>query len=160
MQCSLHTIHFKYTITGPCSRLATHAKLQCSMLTKIVTQAWLAHVHTPSSPETSWNKLFLALAVTAMETTLTLLHFIPGKQGGLPCKQEVGLKETAHNLVGCFNEEVKADCQEYPAVFIVKRASIVGKGEGKNEQGCYLLISGVWILFVFGACQSSSEKKK
>lgn len=79
---------------------------------------------------------------------------------GLPCKQEVGLKETAHNLVGCFNDEVKADCQEYPAVFIVKRASIVGKGGGKNEQGCYLLISGVWILFVFGACQSSSKKKK
>ena len=74
----------------------------------------------------------------AMETTLTLPHFIPGKLGGktsMNTHTEVALKETAHNLVGCFNNEAKANYQESPAVFTVKRASVVGEAEEKMGKG-------------------------
>lgn len=68
----------------------------------------------------------------AMETTIILLYFTPGKHGREDFHEqtqtEVGLNQTAHNLVGCFNDEVKANCQETPAVFTVKKPSILGGG--------------------------------
>lgn len=70
-----------------------------------------------------------------VETTITLLYFIPGKRGKEDLREqthtEVGLKETEHSLVGCFNDDIKAKCQETPAVFMVKRASVWGK-EGER----------------------------
>lgn len=79
----------------------------------------------------------------AMETTVTLLYFIPGKQGREDFHEqtqtEVGFNQTAHNLVRCFNDEVKANCQETLAVFTVKRASILGK-KGKKMWAMVILI--------------------
>lgn len=43
MQWSIHMIHSKYSNTGPCSRLVACAKLQCFILTKLVTEVWIAH---------------------------------------------------------------------------------------------------------------------
>lgn len=63
---------------------------------------------------------------------------------------EVGLKETARNLLGCFNNEAKANYQESPAVFTGKRASVVEEAEEEMDEGA-IRISGV--------CQSSNEKK-
>lgn len=75
----------------------------------------------------------------AMETILTLPHSIPGKQGRKDFHEykhtEVGLKETAHNLVGCFNNEAKANYQESPAVLTVKRASVLCEGEAEVIKG-------------------------
>ena len=89
----------------------------------------------------------------AMETTLTLPHFIPGKRGGetsMSKDTEVGLKETARNLLGCFHNEAKANYQESPAVFTGKRASVVEEAEEEMDEGA-IRISGV--------CQSSNEKQ-
>lgn len=63
---------------------------------------------------------------------------------------EVGLKETACNLLGCFHNEAKANYQESPAVFTGKRASVVEEAEEEMDEGA-IRISGV--------CQSSNEKK-
>ena len=89
-----------------------------------------------------------------METTLTLPHFIPGKRGGetsMSTDTEVGLKETACNLLGCFHNEAKANYQESPAVFTGKRASVVEEAEEEMDEGA-IRISGV--------CQSSNENKQ
>ena len=88
-----------------------------------------------------------------METTLTLPHFIPGKRGGetsMSKDTEVGLKETARNLLGCFHNEAKANYQESPAVFTRKRAGVVEEAEEEMDEGA-IRISGV--------CQSSNEKQ-
>lgn len=68
----------------------------------------------------------------AMKTTLTFLHSIPGKRGRKDFHEqthtEVGLKETTYNLVGCFNDEAKANYQESPAVSIRHGGGRNGKG--------------------------------
>lgn len=78
----------------------------------------------------------------AMETTLTLLHSVPEEQGRKgfhkQTHSEVGLKEKAYNLAGCFNDEAKTNYQESPAVFTVKRASILGKEEEEVGKGVTL----------------------
>lgn len=99
-----------------------------------------------------------------METILTLPHFIPGKQGRKDFHEhkytEVGLKETAHNLVGCFNDEAKANYQESPAVFTVKRASILYEREGEMSKGAtdWFLGSGVYLSL--GLAKVAVQKKK
>lgn len=88
-----------------------------------------------------------------METTLTLPHFIPGKLGrktSMNTHTEVALKETAHNLVGCFNNEAKANYQESPAVFTVKRASIVGEAEEKMGKGATHWFPGLDFIYLWG----------
>lgn len=68
----------------------------------------------------------------------------------MPTHTEVALKETAHNLVGCFNNEAKANYQESPAVFTVKRASIVGEAEGKMGKGATRWFPGLDFIYLWG----------
>lgn len=58
----------------------------------------------------------------AMETTHTpTLYSRETRRGDfMNTDTEAGLKETAHNLVGDFNNEAKANYQESPAVFTVE----------------------------------------
>ena len=99
----------------------------------------------------------------AMETTLTLPHFIPGKRAGetsMNTDTEIGLKETARNLVGCFNNEAKANYQESPAVFTGKRASVVEEAEEKMGESAIHWFLGSGFYLSLGPAKVAVKKKK
>ena len=99
----------------------------------------------------------------AMETTLTLPHFITGKRAGetsMNTDTEIGLKETARNLVGCFNNEAKANYQESPAVFTGKRASVVEEAEEKMGESALHWFLGSGFYLSLGPAKVAVKKKK
>lgn len=164
MQCSIYTTQDRYTNSGLCSRLAVQALLQCSCSWSLELKHDLyALCRLPLFPEMSWRSHSWLWKFVAMETTLTLPHFIPGKRAGetsINTDTEVGLKETAHNLVGCFNNEAKANYQESPAVFTGKRASVVEEAEEKMGESAIHWFLGSGFYLSLGPAKVAMKKKK
>ena len=161
-QYSVYTTHSKYVNTEPYSRLATCAKLQC-LDAHNSDMACIPHVHTVPSldkiyPGTDHSWLW---ELVDMKTTL-VSHSIPRTQGrkDLCVRAYTHTPHTHTQKLGWRRQNtIWWDAGISSSVYN-EMSKHFRWWRRKNGHGCHLLISGVWILFVFGACQSSSEKNK